>query len=248
MTQDPNPWRDADRIAQLRDAERAPFYATVVTVTADQVEFIPIGQSTSQTGDSSVEVAESALPGDTVWCIPTGGRVFVAAVRGAAPAPVPAAPADPAVFPAARFSLANGTPDLAARGSSSAWLRMAAWAFDAATDEAVTMTFLAPPVATAWTLTVYLAPPNGNAGNVVINFDLATVAIGDQIDQADDVSGSVTVAAPGVTDQLFAVSFTGSVLDLSGQLVRLAVSRFASSGSDTYGSDIWFVGARITYA
>lgn len=146
------------------------------------------------------------------------------------------------------FGSVNGAPDRAGRGTGSNWLRMDGWAFDAASDEAVSADFWVPTVGRLWTPTIYLAVPTGNAGNIVINLDVASVGLGAQIDRAADVSLSSLVGAPGVAEALFSLTYAQQGLELSGNLVRFAVSRFASSVQDTYASDAWFLGLGLAWA
>lgn len=153
-------------------------------------------------------------------------------------------------LPAGAFTSGMGSPDLAVRGSSaSVWQKPPGWALDASSDEAVTLIAGMPTdyVAGDITLTAYLACPNGNAGVVRMFMNATYLEANSQIDQADDFVETDEVTVPGVAEQLFEYDETNLTFTATTQPVRFSVYRNASHGNDTYGSDVWFLGLKISY-
>lgn len=146
-------------------------------------------------------------------------------------------------FSANQFIAINSTPDLAGRGSGNAYYWMPGWALAAIGDELVTTTFFSNLA--NFSVTIFLACPNGNAGAVSMKYYLGAAGLTDQIDTSTVVNETATITVPGVTDQLFSYKFTPTNYILKDKIARLVVWRGGGDAGDTYASDVWFLGALI---
>lgn len=151
-------------------------------------------------------------------------------------------------IPAEMFTLAAGTPALAAQGANT---RYSAWAFDAAADEYIVTEFYLPLDTTgAATLVVKIVWTNlgAGAGNVVWEFfDAAVADTGDLNATAGEGSNTEALAAPAQHIlKTSAISAPGLPAQ-STNLVRFRFGRRGSSASDTLGNDAGLLGLLIEY-
>ena len=154
----------------------------------------------------------------------------------------------PIFVPAEAFILATGTPTLAVIGSTGGTFQKApAWAFDATVDESVTTMVWIPEGQTFTTVTMYYAFSDANSGDAYMSTTGAMISSGEQIDQNYEFIQFYLQSSPLVADQLVAVSYTGLPIGTgTGEMLRLNSYRNGTHVSDTYGADVWFLGALIS--
>lgn len=143
-----------------------------------------------------------------------------------------------------------GGPVNAARGSTgTASEKSPGWSFDPGTVEGVIGLVELPDgyAGGAVDIVIYLAPSTGGAGNVRMTVSGATLASGQQIDQAASFSDSATIAMPAVADQVVTHTFSALGSSLDAGPLRFNVQRDATNVADTYAGDVWFLGARIVF-
>lgn len=146
-----------------------------------------------------------------------------------------------------------GAATYAARGTAAAASDMPSWDFDAAADEDVSFGFIPWPVKTladgngAVNYTLFWAPSDGTAGNVVWDIRADVLLAGDQVDSAM-TGNAITSAAPAVADDLVVVTgFTERAILTDSVGLKIAVRRDADNASDTYAADAWLVGLRVHF-
>lgn len=118
-------------------------------------------------------------------------------------------------------------------------------AFDAATDEAVYFTFIAPQGLTApLTAVITYAMASATTGNTVWDATLEAISDGDALDTdasegLDTANASAATAVPGTAGHIDQISITLTNNDsiAAGDYCRLRIRRTGSSGSDTATGD-----------
>jgi hypothetical protein len=125
--------------------------------------------------------------------------------------------------------------------------------FDAATDETVYWTDIAPQGLTGTlTLLIWYTMGAATSGNVVLTAAIEAVTDGDALDldaaaSFDTVNTSSATAVPGTAGHPDVISITLTNADslAAGDYYRISVSRDADNGSDTATGDLYIVAIEL---
>ena len=119
-------------------------------------------------------------------------------------------------------------------------------AFDAAADEAVYFTFIAPQgITTPLAAIITFAMASATTGNIIADATLEAITDGDSTDtdaaeslDTANTSGATAVpATAGLIDQL-SITLTNNDTITAGDYCRLRIRRVGSNGSDTATGDL----------
>ena len=147
---------------------------------------------------------------------------------------------------AASFGITNATPSAGFIGASVRG--MSTWRMDDTTTEAVGAGFVYLGDAPGSTIEVdvYWAADSATSGGVTWNVTLDALAEGDDATAAF-VDDFVTETVPGTAKLLAKTTFSSTVSYVSGDLIRLTVSRWSSLGTDTATGDVHFIAAVVRF-
>ena len=149
---------------------------------------------------------------------------------------------------AGAFILTTGTPSRAIVGDTATTEdKVDGWAFDAASDEAITANLLLPADWDGGVITVkfYVSPTSTNTGSVRWALRVGDIAAGDQVDEAAAHIVVDNFAMAG-TDQDLEIETIGTFTPTSNYL-RLGVVRDGNDAGDTYTGDAIFHGLALEY-
>jgi lysophospholipase L1-like esterase len=141
-------------------------------------------------------------------------------------------------IPAAAFGPSAGTPELKLLGTN----RPAGWAMDPDTTESVTAAVEIPRHWVTWRWEMYWATPTTPAA-IAYNVAYCTLTDGTTASFTSIASGSGTPSASN-TVSMFKFGDTSTIYTAPRSSI-IRVQRSATSGSDTYTGDAFFLGLRL---
>jgi hypothetical protein len=146
----------------------------------------------------------------------------------------------------AEWILNTGTPARAVVGSAGGDTRIPAWALDQTTLESISALVYLPFHVGLGVVTASLYVASSVAiNNAAMVLRASGINETDQIDEAHDVTLSLTQAVPATLDNRG--TFAMGTINQFGNLLRLNAERDAANAGDTLAADLWLLGALLTW-